>query len=146
MIRAILHSLLLMLAFPVCGIAALDELSFADRVVCDSQLASGTSLRRVTWRQGTTPLMGLYLLRGGKPSAFTAGSVTSRLVCGASSTSAPYATATNYAVTSGVYLVQMPTIGTNTGAAVWWYSVYFDYAGRVHWAGSGELVITAGGQ
>lgn len=116
------------------------ELSFADRIVCEVQKADGTSLRGVTWRQGTSPLVDLYVTRRGLPVAYDAG-VTGRLVYALSATNPPIATVTNYASTNNSFLCQVPTLATNSAGAAWWYSVYFDYRGRTYWAGSGDLVI-----
>lgn len=122
---------------------ALEEISFATRLRCDVNTPCGSSLDRLTFQQGTTPLIDVQVLRGGRPIA-TDTTVTARLVFGASATAAVYSVSTNYAVTNNSYLVQVSTVGTNSAAAtngLWWYTLYFDRAGKTFWTGNGELVI-----
>ena len=70
----------------------------------------------------------------------------------------PSATGTYYAAVTGTlhsatnvtasgtnvllsYRVQLPTIGTNSAGAAWWYTVYFEKSGHRYWTGAGELYI-----
>jgi hypothetical protein len=50
---------------------------------------------------------------------------------------------TNYAAVSNGYLVQLPTIGTNTANTAWWYTAYFRRSGSLYWTGNGRLNILA---
>lgn len=141
--NAIALFLFSMFAFTAAG--ALDEMAFARRVKCEVQDPDGTSLERLTFQQGTTPLVDLYVLNRGRPIA-TDTTVTARLVFGPTSTGAYYVAVTNYAVTNNSYLCQVSTVGTNSAAAtngLWWYTVYFDRGGQTFWTGSGELAIEA---
>ena len=125
------------------ALAALDEMSFARRVRCEVQDADGTSLDRLTFQQGTTPLISCDVFRNGRAVSMDA-SVKARFVFGSSATAALYGVATNYAATNNSYLIQLPTIGTDSAAAtngLWWYTVYFDRSGKTFWTGNGELVI-----
>lgn len=118
------------------------QLDFATRISCELQTASGTSLQRLTWQQGTTPLLSVEQFRLGK--AIAADTNTDAVVIiGPSATSQYYVAVTNQSTSGNSYLVQMPTIGTNTASGVWWYTVYFERDGRRYWTGNGALTIEA---
>ncbi len=122
-----------------CGTFAAPS-DFATRVACELQTASGTSLQRLIWQQGTTPLLSIEQFRLGK--AIPADPETEAIVVfGPSATNRYFVAVTNHSRTANGYLVQMPTIGTN--AAAWWYTVYFERGGRRYWTGSGALAIEA---
>jgi len=117
-------------------------LDFATRVSCELQTASGTSLQRMTWQQGTTPLLSVEQFRLGKAIAADT-NTDAVVVIGPSATSQYYVAVTNQSTSGNSYLVQMPTIGTNTASGVWWYTVYFQRDGRRYWTGNGALTIEA---
>ena len=122
-----------------CGTLAAPA-DFATRVACELQTASGTSLQRLIWQQGTTPLLSIEQFRLGK--AIPADPETDAIVVfGPSATSRYFVAVTNQSRSANSYLVQMPTIGTN--AVAWWYTVYFERGGRRYWTGSGALTIEA---
>ena len=128
----------LALSFP----ALAGPLDFATRISCELQTASGTSLQRVTWQQGTTPLLSIEQFRLGKAIAADT-NTDAVVVIGPSATSQYYVAVTNQSTSGNSYLVQMPTIGTNTASGVWWYTVYFEHDGRRYWTGNGALTIEA---
>ena len=122
-----------------------DDRLWATRVKCELQTAGGTSLQDLTWQQGTTPLLSLDQYRSGK-SVDATNTVTAIVRFGPSATNQTYfVSQTNYATSGNGYLVQMPTIGTNTAgiAAGWWYTAYFEIAGKRYWTGNGRLDIEA---
>jgi hypothetical protein len=121
--------------------APADDRLWATRVKCELQTAGGTSLQDLTWQQGTTPLLSLDQYRSGK-SVDATNSVTAIVRFGPSATNQTYfVSVTNYATVGNGYLVQMPTVGTN--AAGWWYTAYFEIAGKRYWTGNGRLDIEA---
>ena len=137
--RAILAAVL---TLAIAGSAMAGTLDFATRVSCELQTASGTSLQRVTWQQGTTPLLSIEQFRLGKAIAADT-NTDAVVVIGPSATSQYYVAVTNQSTSGNSYLVQMPTIGTNTASGVWWYTVYFERYGRRYWTGNGALTIEA---
>jgi hypothetical protein len=60
--------LLAAVALTACRVLA-GTLDFATRISCELQTASGTSLSRMTWQQGTTPLLSVEQFRLGKAIA-----------------------------------------------------------------------------
>jgi hypothetical protein len=56
-------------ALVVTGGVSAGTLDFATRISCELQTASGTSLSRMTWQQGTTPLLSVEQFRLGKAIA-----------------------------------------------------------------------------
>jgi len=122
-----------------------DDRNWATRVKCELQTAGGTSLQDLKWQQGTTPLLSLDQYRSGKAVDAT-NTVTAIVRFGPSATNQAYfVSVTNYATSGNGYLVQMPTIGTNTAGitAGWWYTAYFEIAGKRYWTGNGRLDIEA---
>ena len=96
----------------------------AYRLRCELQTADGNSLDLLKWQQGTTPRISLDQYRNGK--AVNADSNTVAVFrFGPSATNTYYVSVTNYAVTGNGYLVQIPTVGTNTqgNADGWWYAL-----------------------
>ena len=130
------------LTLAIAGSAMAGTLDFATRVSCELQTASGTSLQRMTWQQGTTPLLSVEQFRLGKAIAADT-NTDAVVVIGPSATSQYYVAVTNQSTSGNSYLVQMPTIGTNTASGVWWYTVYFERDGRRYWTGNGALTIEA---
>ena len=138
--KPIIISILAALALYFPALAG--PLDFATRISCELQTASGTSLQRMTWQQGTTPLLSVEQFRLGKAIAADT-NTDAVVVIGPSATSQYYVAVTNQSTSGNSYLVQMPTIGTNTASGVWWYTVYFERDGRRYWTGNGALTIEA---
>ena len=119
---------------------------WATRVKCELQTAGAASLPDLVWQQGSTPLLSLDQFRVGK-SVDADSNVVAIVRFGPSATNAYFVTTTNYAVSANGYLVQLPTIGTNTTAvgtgADWWYTAYFERAGYRYWTGNGRVKIVA---
>jgi len=113
----------------------------AYRLRCELQTADGNSLDLLKWQQGTTPRISLDQYRNGK--AVNADSNTVAVFrFGPSATNTYYVSVTNYAVTGNGYLVQIPTVGTNTVAgADWWYTAYLVENGYMFWTGNGRVRI-----
>jgi hypothetical protein len=118
-------------------------LGFAYRVPCEIQADQPVALKTMTWQQGTTPLVQFDVLNGGQPVTADT-NATVRLIFGPSATSQYYVPITNNVATSTYYRCQVPTVGTNTAGAAWWYTVYFEDAqGHRYWTGNGSLYIEA---
>ena len=132
-----------MLSAACLATPALDRL-WSTRVKCEIQTADGDSLQDLVWQQGTTPRLSLDQFRSGKAvDADT--NVTAIVIFGPSATNNYYVASTNYATSGNGYLVNIPTVGTNTAgvAAGWWYTVYFEASGKRYWTGNGRLDIEA---
>lgn len=121
--------------------ATLDRL-WATRVNCELQSADAESLKTLTWQQGTTPRLSADQLRSGRAVDAEEGT-TAIFVMGASATAGHYVAATNYATIGNGYLINLPTLGTNTASTVggWWYTIYFERDERRYWTGSGRVNI-----
>lgn len=116
---------------------------WAYRVPCELQSRDlPASLKTLTWQQGTTPLIQLDLVNNGKPQSVDTNS-QAVLIFGPSATSSYFVATTNTVATGTYYQVQLPTIGTNTAGAAWWYTVYFEVNGLRYWTGNGEVYIEA---
>lgn len=115
---------------------------WATRVKCELQTAGAASLPDLVWQQGTTPLLSVEQFRLGKAIAADT-NTDAVVVIGPSAMSQYYVAVTNQSTSGNSYLVQMPTIGTNTASGVWWYTVYFERDGRRYWTGNGALTIEA---
>lgn len=129
-------------AVPAACLAAYE---FAYRLPAEIQTPGPEALEALTWQQGSTPLIQVDVLRRGRP--VNAGTNTTvRMIIGPSATGTYYAVATNTPGTNTSYYVQWPTIGTNscgtgTTAQAWFYTVYFEAAGKRYWTGNGDLYI-----
>jgi len=125
--------------------AVLAQYDFAYRLNAEIQTAGAQSLEDLTWQQGITPLMRIDVTRRGQ--AIAASSDTKvRMIIGPSSTGTYYAQVTNSVATNTYYLLQWPTIGTNSvgtneTADAWWYTIYFEENGHRYWTGNGRLYI-----
>ena len=120
---------------PVAGAA-----DFAFEVRCEQQYSTA-ELQDLTWSQGSTPLIAARTYRRGKPEAPEAG-VEVEMLIAPSATAEKWAKVTAQATNSTSYLLQWPTIGTNTTAkAPWYYTIYFLRDGHRYWTGSGCLWI-----
>lgn len=137
-----------------CGIAIAtpaDDRNYAVRVSCDVQAAGPVALPDLAFQQGATPLLSIDTYANGKSvTADTNGATVARFIMAPTATNATFVSVTNLpsAVTGNGYLVQLPTVGTNTasGAAItngWWYSVRLERGGYLYWSGSGRLDIEA---
>jgi hypothetical protein len=113
----------------------------AFRLRCELQTAGPQSLETLIWQQGTTPRLSLDQFRGGR--AVNADSNSVAVVrFGPTATNTYFVSVTNYAVTGNGYLVQMPTIATNTvTGSDWWYTAYLAEGNALHWTGNGRLRI-----
>ena len=139
--------LAIMVATAALATPATDR-NFAVRVTCDLQTASAQSMPDLAFQQGATPLLSIDTQINGKSvSAVTNGSVFARFVMAPTATSSTFVMATNLptAVTANSYLIQLPTVGTNTAgvAAGWWYCVRLQRGGHVYWSGDGRVDIAA---
>jgi len=125
--------------------AVLAQHDFAYRLNAEIQTAGAQSLEDLTWQQGITPLMRIDVTRRGQ--AIAASSDTKvRMIIGPSSTGTYYAQVTNSVATNTYYLLQWPTVGTNSVGTngttdAWWYTVYFEENGHRYWTGNGRLYI-----
>ncbi len=137
--------MILFFAVAVLAAGACYGSDFAYRLTAEVQTSGPQSLDDITWQQGTTPLIQVDPLRRGK--AIDADSAMEvRMVIGPSGTGAYYAEATNYLATNTYYLIQWPTIGTNSVGTngttdAWWYTIYFQRDGHRYWTGNGRLYI-----
>ena len=125
------------------GTPATDRLN-AYRLRCELQTAAAESLDLLTWQQGTTPRLSLDQFRNGRAvDADSNGVAVVRF--GPSATNTYYVCVTNYAVSANGYLVQIPTVGTNTvTGSDWWYTAYIvEPSGYMLWTGNGRLRILA---
>ena len=119
-----------------------EDRNWATRVTCELQTAGAQSLPTLTFQQGATPLLSLDQYRNGRAvDALTNGTVDAVFQFGPTATSQYYVAVTNYAVSGNGYLVQLPTIGTNTTAGGWWYTAYYMRDGKRYWTGNGRLEI-----
>ncbi len=126
----------------IAGMAHAD-FPFAKRIRCEVN-ADGNEpveLEGLRWMQGTTPLVQLDVYRDGRPVTGVDTGTVARMVIGPTSTGTYYAASTNYTATNGAFLVQWPTVGTNSSTNVWWYTVFFERGGYRYWTGAGELRI-----
>jgi hypothetical protein len=114
----------------------------AYRLRCELQTAGAESLDLLTWQQGTTPRLSLDQFRNGRAVDADSNGVAV-VTFGPSATNTYYVTVTNYAVSGNGYLVQIPTVGTNTVAGSdWWYTAYIvEPSGYMLWTGNGRLRI-----
>jgi hypothetical protein len=136
MMRKTLIACLVALALPAVA-------QWAYRVPCELQSRDlPAALKTLTWQQGTTPLIQLDLLNNGKPQAVDT-NAQAVLIFGPAATSSYFVATTNTVATGTYYQVQLPTIGTNTAGAAWWYTVYFEVNGLRYWTGNGEVYIEA---
>jgi hypothetical protein len=131
-----------------CLAGPAEDRLFAVRIACDVQSASPQSLEPIAMLQGATPLLSIDTYANSRPvAADTNGAVVARFVMAPTATSETFIMATNLptAVTGNGYLIQLPTVGTNTAgvAAGWWYSVRLERNDYVYWTGSGRVDIEA---
>ena len=141
---------ILMVAGLAAGLAAglrASDLDYAYRLPAEIQTPGPVALDELTWQQGTTPLLGIEVLRRGRSVTAETNTIV-RMIIGPSATGTYYAVTTNTAsaTTGSYYYVQWPTIGTNsagtgTVARAWWYTVYFERSGVRYWTGNGDLYI-----
>ena len=135
-----------LLAGAIMATPATDR-EWATRVKCEIQSAGGDSLPPQVWQQGTMPLLSLDQYRQGK--AIDADTNATAIVrFGPTATSAYFISVTNYATSGNGFLVQLPTLGTNTQygtstASNWWYTAYFERDGKRYWTGNGRVQILA---
>jgi hypothetical protein len=117
---------------------------WATRITCELQTAGPASLPALYWQQGTSPLLSLDQYRSGRAvDADTNVTAVLRLAPTATNL-VGWVSVTNYATSGNGYLIQMPTVGTNTTASgAWWYTAYFIRGTAVYWTGSGRVTITA---
>ena len=141
MLRYVIASLLL------AGLARGQDATYAQRAKCELDTATGSSMGPRSVLQGTTPVWSAEQYRRGQATnAVADGSVRAVLQVSVTATSAPVYTITNQAVSGYGYLIQWPTIATNSGGAAWRYRItYQDGAGRVYWTGNGAVTIEASG-
>ena len=113
---------------------------FAFEIRCEQQYTDA-ELADLIWSQGTTPLIAARTYERGK-AVPPREDVTVQMMIAPSATSRYWAVVTNQATNATSYLLQWPTIGTNTTAAApWYYVVYFLRDGHRYWTGSGALWI-----
>ncbi len=129
------------------ALAGYAEYEFAYRIPAELQSASPVALGDLEWQQGTTPLLKIEVLSRGRAVMADTGTVV-RMIIAPTGTGTYYAVATNIATatTGSFYYVQWPTIGTNswgtnTSAQAWWFTIYFEKAGKRYWTGNGNLYI-----
>jgi hypothetical protein len=120
---------------------------YAYRLTAEIQTAGPQSLKPITWQQGSTPLLQVEPQSRGQPIAADSNTVV-RMVIGASAIATNFAAVTNYTCSGNYYLLQWPTIGTNSvgtngTAQAWWFTIYFEQAGHRYWTGNGDLYIEA---
>jgi len=117
---------------------------WAVRVPCEvsptGDATLNTALKPLTFQQGTTPLISFDQYAAGRSvTASTNADAIFRF--GPTSTNQYYVSVTNHTTESNGYLVQCPTLGTNTADTAWWYTVYFEESGYRYWTGNGRLTI-----
>ena len=135
------NTILSMILFAAISATAQD-IDWATRVRCELQTAGGTSLQDLTFSQGSTPLLAMDQYRLGR--AFDASTnVVATFILGPSALSEYYVAVTNTSVSGNSFLIQLPTVGTNTTTGAWWYTVYFEKDGRKYWTGNGIVDIEA---
>ena len=117
---------------------------WATRITCELQTAGPASLPALHWQQGTSPLLSFDQYRSGRAvDADTNVTAVLRLAPTATNLIG-WVSVTNYATVGNGYLIQMPSVGTNTAASgAWWYTAYFIRGTAVYWTGSGRVTITA---
>ena len=116
---------------------------WATRITCELQTAGPASLPALYWQQGdiSALVVGPIPVQAGRWTLTQrdggAAAAPTQQPCG-------WVSVTNYATVGNGYLVQMPTVGTNTTASgAWWYTAYFIRGTAVYWTGSGRVTITA---
>jgi hypothetical protein len=117
---------------------------FAQRIRCDinDDQEAAAKLKTMRWIQGSTPLVRFDVYENGAESQAT-NAVQAVLIFGASANATNYVCVTNSGTAGNGYLVQLPTVGTNSAGSAWWYTVYFQRGGYRYWTGSGDLYIEA---
>jgi hypothetical protein len=139
MLRHVIASILL------AGLSHGQDATYAQRVKCELDTATGSSMGPRSVLQGTTPVWSAEQYRRGQATNASA-STRAVLQVSVTATSAPVYTITNQATSGYGYLIQWPTIGTNSGGAQWRYRItYQDGAGHVYWTGNGAVTIEASG-
>jgi hypothetical protein len=139
MLRNVIASILL------AGLAHGQDATYAQRVKCELDTATGSSMGPRSVLQGSTPVWSLEQYRRGQATN-ASGSVRAVLQVSVTATSAPVYAITNQATSGYGYLIQWPTIATNSGGAQWHYRItYQDGAGHVYWTGNGAVTIEANG-
>lgn len=131
-------------ALAICLLAGLahgQDSTFAQRVKCELETATGSSLPSRSVMQGSTPVWSLEQYRRGQGVAATSGTVQAVLQVSVTTTSAPVYCITNQAASGYGFLVQWPTIGTNSGGALWHYRITYQTGGFTYWTGNGRLTI-----
>jgi len=138
--------LTIFLFLAVVSIPALSsDLDYAYRIPAELQITEAQALGDLTWQQGSTPLIQVEVLRRGKPVAADT-NTTVRMIIGPTATGTYYAITEDSVTTNTSYYVQWPTVGTNTvgtntTAQAWWYTIYFERNGHRYWTGNGDLYI-----
>lgn len=128
---------LTILAFSAAAAYAAD---FAWELRCEMQYTDA-ELPDVVWSQGSTPLIAARTYERGK-AVPPREDVTVQMMIAPTPVSQYWAVVTNQATNATSYLLQWPTIGTNTTAsAPWYYVVYYLSGGHRYWTGSGSLWI-----
>ena len=133
------NTILSMILFAAISATAQD-IDWATRVRCELQTAGGTSLQDLTFSQGSTPLLAMDQYRLGRELAAST-NVVATFIMGPTALSTYYVAVTNTSVSGNSFLIQLPTVGTNTAAGAWWYTVYFEKNGRKYWTGNGIVDI-----
>ena len=124
----------------IIGSPAIADNGFAKHVKCETQLASGTSLTDLQILQGSTPLLSMDHYSQGKAITATS-SVDCVFMLSPTAAETNWVSVTNQSVSGNSYLVQLPTVGTNSANAYWYYEVLYVTAGKTYWAGSGRCQI-----
>lgn len=135
MIRTILAICLL------TGLAHGQEGTFAQRIKCELDTATGASLPSRSVMQGSTPVWSLEQYRRGQGVAATGGTVLAVLQVAVTTTSAPVYCITNQSASGYGFLVQWPTIATNSSGSQWYYRITYQTGGLTYWTGNGRLTI-----
>ena len=113
---------------------------FAWELRCEQQYTTA-ELPDLIWSQGSTPLISARVYERGK-AVPPAADVSVRMMIAPTATSQWWAVVTNQTTNATGYLLQWPTVGTNTTAsAPWYYTVYFLRNGHLYWTGRGNLWI-----
>jgi len=133
-------------AFAVLSMAALAwgarRPGYDYEIRCEVQTATA-ELGDLIWSQGSTPLVCAVPTKRGEYIGSDA-ETSVRMMIAPTATSQWWAVVTNAATNATGYLLQWPTVGTNTAAsAPWYYTVYFEREGHRYWTGSGSLWIEA---
>lgn len=126
----------------LAGMCAGQDGTFAQRIKCELETATGSSLPSRSVLQGTTPVWSLEQYRRGQGvSAATNGSVLAVIEVSVTATSAPAYCVTNQSVSGYAYLVQWPAIATNSGGSQWRYRITYQTGGKTYWTGNGAITI-----